>query len=69
MPIKLITSPPEALSREELAAISQATPSTFEGIPPLTRHHEAQGVRIRVEPALEGFSGEGLQGALWVTEG
>ncbi|BGO95856.1 CRISPR system Cascade subunit CasD [Rhodotorula toruloides] len=69
MPIKLLTSPPEALSRDELASISRSTPSTFEGIPPLTRHHEPQGVRIKVEPAFEGFSGEGVEGALWVTEG
>lgn len=69
MAITLLTSPPEALSREELAAISAATPSTFEGIAPLTRHHESAGVRIRLEPGFEGWTGHGLEGALWITEG
>ncbi|GAA6021157.1 hypothetical protein JCM8202_001878 [Rhodotorula sphaerocarpa] len=69
MAITLLTSPPEALSREELAAISAATPSTFEGIAPLTRHHEPAGVRIRLEPGFEGWTGHGLEGALWITEG
>ncbi|BGP43704.1 hypothetical protein JCM10449v2_007749 [Rhodotorula kratochvilovae] len=68
MAITLLTAPPAALSRDELLAISAATPSSFEGIPPLTRHHEPQGVRIRVDPPLQGFTGEGLEGALWVTE-
>ncbi|GJN94022.1 hypothetical protein Rhopal_007085-T1 [Rhodotorula paludigena] len=69
MPVTLLTAPPPALSRDALADLSQATPPTFEGIPPLTRHHEPAGVRVLVEPALEGFSGQGIDGALWVTEG
>ncbi|GAA5982379.1 hypothetical protein JCM10908_006622 [Rhodotorula pacifica] len=69
MTISLLSSPPAALSREELAAISSSTPSTFEGIAPLTRHHEPAGVRLRIEPAFEGFTGEGLVGGLWITEG
>lgn len=69
MTISVLSSPPEALSREELAAISSSTPSTFEGIAPLTRHHEPNGVTLRLEPAFDGFTGEGLEGALYVTEG
>ncbi|GAA6003266.1 Voldacs domain-containing protein [Rhodotorula paludigena] len=69
MLVTLLTAPPPALSRDALADLSQATPPTFEGIPPLTRHHEPAGVRVLVEPALEGFSGQGIDGALWVTEG
>ncbi|GAA5828110.1 hypothetical protein JCM3770_001260 [Rhodotorula araucariae] len=68
MAITLLTGPPAALSRDELLAISAATPSSFEGIPPLTRHHEAASVRIRVDPPVQGFTGDGLDGALWVTE-
>lgn len=69
MTITLLSGPPTALSREELASISTATPSTFEGIAPLTRHHEPNGVTIKVEPAFEGFDGQGLDGGLWITEG
>ncbi|GAA5880040.1 hypothetical protein JCM3774_004546 [Rhodotorula dairenensis] len=69
MAISVLSSPPEALSREELAAISSSTPSTFQGIAPLTRHHEPSGVTLRLEPAFEGFTGAGLEGALYVTEG
>ncbi|GAA5895451.1 hypothetical protein JCM8208_005239 [Rhodotorula glutinis] len=69
MPVTLLSAPPAALSRDELLAISAETPSTFEGIPPLTRHHERRGVRIRVDPAFEGFTGDGLvDGQLFVTE-
>ena len=69
MPVTLLTAPPAALSRDELVAISAETPSTFEGIPPLTRHHEPQGVRIRVDPPFDGFTGDRLvDGQLFVTE-
>ena len=69
MTITLLSGPPTALSREELASISTFTPSTFEGIAPLTRHHEPNGVKLRLEPAFEGFDGQGLEGGLWITEG
>lgn len=69
MTITLLSGPPTALSREELASISTFTPSTFEGIAPLTRHHEPNGVKLRLEPAFEGFNGQGLEGGLWITEG
>lgn len=69
MTITLLSGPPTALSREELASISTSTPSTFEGIAPLTRHHEPNGVKLRLEPAFEGFDGQGLEGGLWITEG
>ncbi|TNY19671.1 regulator of volume decrease after cellular swelling-domain-containing protein [Rhodotorula diobovata] len=68
MPVTVLSGPPSALSRDELVAISAETPSTFEGIPPLTRHHEPEGVRVRVDPPFEGFTGDGLDGQLFVTE-
>ncbi|GAA5842911.1 hypothetical protein JCM9279_004027 [Rhodotorula babjevae] len=69
MPVTLLSAPPAALSRDELLAISAETPSTFEGIPPLTRHHEPRGVRIRVDPPFDGFTGDSLvDGQLFVTE-
>ncbi|GAA5916716.1 hypothetical protein JCM6882_005784 [Rhodosporidiobolus microsporus] len=69
MPVTLLTTPPPSLDRDELSSISSSTPQTFEGIAPLLRHYEADGVTVRVDPAHEGFSGEGLDGGLWVTEG
>lgn len=66
MPITLLTQPPPALTPSELAEISAATPSTFEGIPPLLRHKEEE-VEFNLEPAFEGFLGG--KGSLWVTEG
>ncbi|GAA6027159.1 hypothetical protein JCM8097_002441 [Rhodosporidiobolus ruineniae] len=68
MPVTLLTSPPPALSRDELASLSSSTPTTFTNIPPLTRQHLPEGVTISVDPPLEGFNGQGLTGALWVTE-
>ncbi|GAA5940211.1 hypothetical protein JCM3775_007297 [Rhodotorula graminis] len=69
MPVTLLSAPPAALSRDELVAISAETPSTFEGIPPLTRHHEPRGVRIRVDPPFESFTGDDIvDGQLFVTE-
>ncbi|GAA5840731.1 hypothetical protein JCM11251_001685 [Rhodosporidiobolus azoricus] len=69
MPVTLLSTPPPSLDRDELSSISSSTPQTFEGIPPLLRHYEAEGVTIRVDPAHEGFTGEGVKGGLWVTEG
>lgn len=66
MAITLLTAAPPALSSAELAEISAATPSTFEGIAPLLRHKEEQ-VEVTVDPAFEGLSGG--KGELWITEG
>ncbi|GAA5867218.1 hypothetical protein JCM8547_003122 [Rhodosporidiobolus lusitaniae] len=69
MPISLLSSSPPSLTQEELSALSQTTPSSFDGIPPLLRHQETDGVHVKVEPAVQGFTGVGLEGELWVTEG
>ncbi|GAA6017530.1 hypothetical protein JCM10207_008258 [Rhodosporidiobolus poonsookiae] len=68
MPVTLLTAPPPALTQDELSSLSSSTPHSFDGIPPLLRHHEQSGVRVRVDPPTQGFDGEGLEGGLWVTE-
>ncbi|GAA5986767.1 hypothetical protein JCM11641_004783 [Rhodosporidiobolus odoratus] len=68
MTLTLLTAPPQALTAEELANLSSSTPSTFEGIAPITRHHEHE-LRVKVDPAYEGFTGDDLEGELWITEG
>ncbi|GAA5950812.1 hypothetical protein JCM10213_001406 [Rhodosporidiobolus nylandii] len=69
MPLSLLSGPPPALDRDQLADISAATPASFDGIAPLLRHYEADGVRVRIDPAYQGLTGDGVEGGLWVTEG
>jgi len=64
--ITALTSPAPALSRDELAALSAATPSTFSDIPPLLRHQE-ESVHFSIDPPCQGFSSG--QGVLTITEG
>lgn len=61
-----LTAPPPALTSAELAELSISTPNTFEGIPPLLRHLEAE-VEFTIEPAFQGATGG--KGGLWITEG
>lgn len=66
MAITLLSEPAPALTREELAAISAATPASFEGIAPLLRHSEAD-VSFSIDPACQGITSG--KGTLQITEG
>lgn len=64
--LTVLSSPPPALTSAELSELSQSTPSSFEGIPPVLRHRE-EDVEFTIEPAYEGFSTG--RGSLFITEG
>lgn len=64
--LTVLSSPPPALTSAELSELSQSTPSSFEGIPPVLRHKE-EDVEFTIEPAYEGFSTG--RGSLFITEG
>lgn len=71
--LHLLTAPPPALTPAQLAVISTATPSSFQGIDPLLRHKE-DNVTVFIDPPFPGLGGEheakeGIEGELWITEG
>ncbi|SCV74541.1 BQ2448_7570 [Microbotryum intermedium] len=67
MPLTLLRSSPPALTRDQLATLSESTPASFTDIPPLLHHHETQ-VRYTLDPPFEELAGEGVAD-LFITEG
>ncbi|KDE07201.1 hypothetical protein MVLG_02601 [Microbotryum lychnidis-dioicae p1A1 Lamole] len=67
MPLTLLRSSPPALTRQQLATLSESTPASFTDIPPLLHHHETQ-VRYTLDPPFEELEREGVAD-LYITEG
>ncbi|KAH7912318.1 regulator of volume decrease after cellular swelling-domain-containing protein [Hygrophoropsis aurantiaca] len=66
--ITAITSIPAFVSPEEHRDLAASTPTSFSNIPPILRHRE-QGVRVSLDPPLEGWTeGEAIEGDLYVIE-
>ncbi|TFK50036.1 hypothetical protein OE88DRAFT_1713189 [Heliocybe sulcata] len=63
-----ITAIPTFVSPEEHKTLVESTPASFNDIPPVLRHKE-ENVLVKLDPAAEGFTGEGdARGTLYVLE-
>ncbi|GAA5959412.1 hypothetical protein JCM8115_000104 [Rhodotorula mucilaginosa] len=61
MPVELLRAPPSESHTASPGPSADPTPGSV-------RHYEPTGVSLKVTPALQGFTGAQLQGALWVSE-
>lgn len=64
MAVQLLNQPPSESQRAPVGSPPDAAPGPSVAL----RLHESAGVRIRVTPAIHGFTGSGLQGAVWLSE-
>ncbi|KZT56950.1 hypothetical protein CALCODRAFT_524156 [Calocera cornea HHB12733] len=67
MPTVPISAPPTFITVEEHRDLTSSTPDSFNSIPPVLRHKEAN-VTVSLDPPLPGLEGENIKGTLYIVE-